>query len=215
MKSYSLSTLLLLMVVVALILSQVILMQQLSVARAEVNDVRRKFGYIHVVDQSKTYVALIEENEKDGTAFRIWVPKGSQYVLHLTDAKFDSNECPADPIPTTSISLKDWQQGADTMLSCSLYWEKDVPRAVVHDKTSQLMDHVLSGWIGASGPSELTWYPGLPTEYTSNQNIPLMLWRNSSSKRGILLWLEPLAKSELRRAASEAKPEPDQQEVAK
>lgn len=107
MKSYSLSTLLLLMVVVALILSQLILMQQLRVAREEVNDVRRKFGYIHVVDQSKTYVALIEENEKDGTAFRIFVPKGSHYVLHLTDATFDSNECPADPIPTTSISLKD------------------------------------------------------------------------------------------------------------
>lgn len=215
MKSYSLTTLLLLTVVVALILSQVLLMKQLKVAREEVNDVRRKFGYIRVVDKSKTYVALIAENEADSTAFRVWVPKGSHYVLHLTDATFDSNECPADPIPTTSISLKDWQQGADTVLSCSLYSEKNGPRAIVHDKTSQLMDHVLSDWIAASGPSEVTWYPGAPTEYTSNQNIPLMLWRNSSSKRGILLWLEPLAKSEARSAAGEVKPVPDQQEAAK
>jgi hypothetical protein len=215
MKSYSLSTLLLLMVVVALILSQVILMQQLRVAREDVNDVRRKFGYIHVVDKSKTYVALIAENEADGTAFRVWVPKGSHYVLHLTDATFDSNEGPADPVPTTSISLNDWQQGADTTLSCSLYWENNSPRAIVHDKTSQLMDHVLPDWIGASGPSELTWYPGAQTEYTSNQNIPLMLWRNTSSKRGILLWLEPLAKSDARRAAAAAKPKPDREEGVK
>lgn len=212
MKSYSLSTLLLWMVVVALILSQVILMQQLRVARAEVNDVRRKFGYIRVVDRNKTYVVLIAENEADSTAFRIWVPKGSHYVLHLTDATFDSNESPADPIPTTSISLSNWQQGADTTLSCSLYWENNRPRAVVQDKTSQLMDHVLSDWIGASGPSELTWYPGVPTEYTSNQNIPLMLWRNASSRRGILLWLEPLAKAEARRAADAAKPKPESKE---
>lgn len=74
------------------------------------------------------------------------------------------------------------------------------------------MDHVLSDWVGSSGPSELTWYPGVPTEYTSNQNIPLMLWRNSISKRGILLWLEPLAKSEARRAAGAAKSEPEAKE---
>jgi hypothetical protein len=198
MKSYSLSTLLLLTVIVALILSQLLLMHQLSLARAEVNDVRRKFGYIHVVDETKTHVAQIAENEADGDAYRLWIPRGSRYFLHLTDATFESSDSPTDPIPTKSVSLNDWERGADTVLSCVIYWENNAPRVVVHSKTSELFSYVLPDWNGASSAGELTWFQGEQREYNANQNIQLMLWRNTSSKRGILLWLEPFTNSEKR-----------------
>ena len=76
MKSFSLSTLLLVVVIAALTFSQILLMRQLGLAHAEVNDIRRKYGYVRVTDKSKTYVAQIPENESAGDAYRLWIPKG-------------------------------------------------------------------------------------------------------------------------------------------
>ncbi len=213
MKSYSLSTLLLLTVIVALVLSQIILTRQLGLARAEVTDVRRKFGYINVVDKSKTYVAQIAQNEADGDTYRLWIPNGSHYLLHVTDATFESTDRPIKLLPTKSISLDNWKQGADTVLSCVMYWENNAPRIVVHSKAGEILNYVLQDWQGASGPSELTWFQGEQREYNSNQNIELMLWRNKSDKRGILLWLEPFANSEKRRAEVESSTEANSDEL--
>jgi hypothetical protein len=205
MRSFSLSTLLLTMVIVALVVSQTILIRQLRLARAEVNDVRRKYGYLHVTDKKKTYVAQIAENESSGDAYRLWIPKGSRYLLHLTDANFDTNDSPTNPTPTRSISLDDWNQGADTTLSCTIYWESTAPRIVVHTKSDKIFDYVLPNWSGGSGPSELTWFQpgGGQTEYSTDQNIQFMLWRNRTINRGILLWLEPYSNWEKRERQGE------------
>jgi hypothetical protein len=203
MKSFSLSTLLLVIVIVALAISQIILVTQLRWARAEVNDVRSKYGYIHVTDPSKTYVAQIAEKESAGDAYRIWIPKGSRYLLHLTDSNFETNDSPKNPTPTKTISLDDWRQGADTTLSCTIYWENKSPRVVVHSKSDEIFNYQPPHWEGSSGPSEWTWLQSNgQNEYSADQNIQFMLWRDKLTNRGILLWLEPIANSELRRRQS-------------
>ena len=63
---FSLSTLLLLVVIVAQILSQVVMMRELVVARAEVEEVRRKYGHIRVENAQQIFVARIMVNENDG-----------------------------------------------------------------------------------------------------------------------------------------------------
>ena len=199
MKSFSLSTLLLVVVIAALTFSQILLMRQLGLARAEVNDVRRKYGYIRVTDKSKTYVAQIPENESAGDAYRLWIPKGSRYLLHLTDSSFETNDSPINPLPTETVSLDDWSRGADTILSFSIYWENKAPRVVVHTKTDEVFDYVPSNWKGNSGPSEWTWLQSYgQTEYSADQNIRFMLWRDKTTNRGILLWLESHATFEQR-----------------
>jgi len=200
MKSFSLSTLLLVVVIAALTFSQILLMRQLGLARAEVNDIRRKYGYIRVTDKSKTYVAQIPENESAGDAYRLWIPKGSRYLLHLTDSRFETNDSPTNPLPTKTILLEDWSQGADTTLSFSIYWENKAPRVVVHTKTDEIFDYVPSDWKGNSGPSEWTWLQsGWQTAYSADQNIQFVLWRDKTTTRGILLWMEPYATWEERR----------------
>ncbi len=203
MKSFSLSTLLLVVVIVALGVSQILLLRQLSLARAEVNDVRRKYGYIHVTDQSKTYVAQIAENENPGDAYRIRIPKGSRYVLHLTDAEFETNEAPKNPVPTKTISLNDGSQVTDTTLSCIIYSEKQGPRVVVYTKTDAIFDYLLPDWKGTVNPSEWTWLQSAgQTEYSTDQNIPFLLWRDKTTHRGMMLWLEPYATWEARQRQS-------------
>jgi hypothetical protein len=199
-KSFSLSTLLLLVVIAALSFSQIVLIWQLSSARSEVQEIRRKFGYIRVTDRTKTYVAQIAENEANGDAYRIWIPKGRRYVLHLTDGIFETTDRPTNPIPTKSYAMNDWAEGADTTLSCSIYWENKTNRVLVHSKTDELFDYSMPDWQAGSGPSELTWFqPYGQSEYTADQTIQFMLWRNTNNKRGILLWMEPMEQFEKRK----------------
>ena len=77
MKSYSLLSLLLLIVIVGLSVSQFMMMRQLADAQAEVDQVRSKYGYIRVENETKAYISRIASNEQDVDAYRICVPAGS------------------------------------------------------------------------------------------------------------------------------------------
>jgi len=67
----------------------------------------------------------------------------------------------------------------------------------------EVFDDVPSNWKGNSGPSEWTWLQsGGQTEYSADQNIQFMLWRDKTTNRGILLWLEPHATWEQRQRQS-------------
>ena len=202
MKSFSLLTLFLLVVIAVLAVSQFVMMGQLADARAEVDSVRRKYGHIRVENESKTYVSRITDNEQDNDAYRIRVPAGSRYLLHLTDATFEKSDYPDNPIPTKTISLNGWREGADAVLSYSIYWESNAPRVVVHTETEEMFDYVPPGWVNGAGPTEgshLTTEP--QAEFSTDDAIQLMWWREPSTRRGIMLWLEPHTKWEARRAA--------------
>lgn len=199
MKKYSLATLLLLTVVVALGLSHVLLWRQLSLARAEVRSVRRKFGYIRVDDASKIYVAQIAEFEGVGDAYRLRFPDGADYVLHVSDATFDSTQVDPPPNPVQTVGLYDWRSGADTVLSATVLWDGAAPRLVVQAKAGPSWEYVPPDWQGGAGPADWTWLqPEGQSEYSTDDQIRLFLWRNTKTDRGLLLWLEPRAKWQAR-----------------
>ena len=201
MKSYKLSTLFLLVVIVALSVSQLVMMRRLANASAEIDSVRSKYGHVRVDDPSKTYVARIVDNEQSQSAWRIRVPAGSRYLIHITDATFEKSEYPDDPIPTETISLNGWQGGADVVLSCSVRWENNAPRVVVHTETEKLFDYAPPNWVNSTGPREGSQFTPRPqAEFSIDETIRFMWWRDPSTKRGIMLWLEPIAKWDARRA---------------
>ena len=204
MKSYSLFSLLLLVVIAAMVVSQFLMMRQLAEARAEIDSVRSKYGYIRVDDRSKTYVARIADNEEDVDSYRICVPAGSRYLLHITDTTFEDSDYPDDPIPTKSISLNHWREGADAVLSYSIYWENDALRFVVHTETEKMFDYVPADWVAGTGggPSEGSHLiTETQAEFSTSETIRFMWHRDPTTKRGLMLWLEPYAKWEAKRAA--------------
>jgi hypothetical protein len=205
MKSYSLLTLILVVVIAALTVSHIVMMRQLADARAEVESIRRRFGHIRVDDESRTYVARITEpNEPTDHAYRIRVPAGSRYLLHLSDTPFVADDYPPDPVPTKTISLNGWRDGADVVLSYSIRWEKNAPRVIIHTQTEEMFDYVPPDWTsgGPSGWSHLQTDPQVA--FSTDETIRFMRWHDATTKRGFMVWLEPFSKWNDRRLAQKA-----------
>lgn len=200
MKSFSLLSLLLFVVVAALIVSQVVMMRQLAAARAEVDSVRRKFGYVRVKNEKLTYVARIQDDEQHVNAYRIHVPSGRHYMLHLTDTTIPTSNGPTDPQPTSTISLNGWKEGADVVLSYSIQIEGAARRVIVHTETEEFFDYRMDDWV-ASGMegSHLQTNPQLG--FSPDETINFMWQRDPQTQRGVILWMELVAKWEARRAA--------------
>ena len=202
MKSYSLLSLMLLVVVAGLAVSQFVMMHQLADAHAEVELVRSKYGYIRVNDDTKTYVSRIVNNEQEVDAYRICVPADSRYMLHLTDTLFEKGNYPVDPIPTKTISMNHWREGADAVLSYSVYWDSNIPRVVVHTETEEMFDYAPTDWTPGSFPTERAHLETTPqAEFSIDDTIRLMWCHDPTTKRGFMLWLEPHSKWESRRTA--------------
>lgn len=205
MKSYSLISLLLFTAVAALLVSQFVMMRQLAEANAEIDAVRSKYGYIRVDDSSKTYVSRIADNEQDVDSYRIRVPAGSRYLLHLTDDTFEKSDYLDNPEPTKSISLNNWREGADAILSYHVYWENNAPRVVVHTETEKMFDYVPANWVAGTGSGPSSEGAHLITdtqaEFSTDDTIRFMWQRDQTTKRGLMLWLEPHEKWEAKRAA--------------
>ena len=172
--------------------------------------IRRRFGHIRAEDETKSYVARISEpNEQNSQAYRIHVPAGSRYLLHLTDTTFVEDDYPTNPVPTKTISLNGWRDGADVVLSYNIYWENNAPRVVVHTETDEIFDYVPPNW-SSGGPSEAANLQTKQQEsFSADETIRFMWWRDSTTKRGIMLWLEPFSKWNDRRLAQENVTEPN------
>jgi hypothetical protein len=85
-----------------------------------------------------------------------------------------------------------------------IYWENNSPRVVVHTETEELFDYVLPDWVAGTGSREARHLTTDPQEeFSTDDTIRFMWWRESSTKRGIMLWLEPHAKWEARRTAQQ------------
>ncbi|NNE00016.1 MAG: hypothetical protein HKN47_22075 [Pirellulaceae bacterium] len=200
MKRFSLLTLLLSTAIAALLVSQFVMMRKLVEARNEIDVVRRKYGYIKVNDPSLTYVNAIAENEQGPAAMRLIVPAGSRYMLHLSDTKFD-HETKIDTLPAaTTISLNSWRNGADVTLSYAIHMENGNPVVHVHTETETLLTYKVPNWTKSGQPNEGTGSPlDGQREFSTDETIPIMTWRDTGTGRGIALWLEPHARYAARR----------------
>lgn len=212
-RSFSIATLLLWTLIIALTLSNIVAAWRLADI-AEINDElkenRRRYGYITVTDPAKTYVSEIEAPEEPwNTSLRVRVPKGSWYLLHLSDASFDEHGPPADLQPTETISLNGWRDGAEAVLTYSIQLDKGRPRIVVRSEAQGLFDYVPPDW-GVSDTGE-EWTEGWmidaqpQLEYSIDETIRLTWFRNAVTGRGLVLWLEPFSTWNERRLAAENK----------
>jgi len=222
MKSFSLASLILLIVIAALVSSQLVMMRQLADARAEVENVRKKYGYIRVEDEKLTYVSRITIHEEDDANYRLIVPAGSRYMLHLTDATFENDGFPSHPIPTQTISLNGWTDGADVVLSYSISYPAFVlnsknkapyikaPRVVVHTEADKYFDYVPPDWKYTGGKSKTAdLQTGPQKTYATDETIEFMWWKDSSTSRGFVLWLEPYATYDARESKKNATEQTD------
>lgn len=205
-RSFAISTLLLWTLIIALTLSNIVAAWRLADINDELEANRRRYGHITVADPTKTYISRIEDpNASSDTSFRVQVPEGSRYLLHLSDASFDESGPPADLQPTTSISLNGWRDGAEAVLSYSIQWDEDRPRIIVHSETEEFFDYTPSDW-GESGKSESWTTDARPqSEHSIEETIRFMWWRDSATGRGFVLWLEPHTTWYERRLAAEEK----------
>lgn len=200
--AFSLATLMLLVVIVALVVSQLVMMRKLAAARAEVEQVRRQFGSLRVEDDKQIYVAHVPGN-KQGTVYRLHIPPGHRYMLHLTDTTFPDADYPIDPQPTQTLSMNSWNTGADIVLVCNVTSRAPGTLNVkVYTETEQLFDYQDDGWarstIGPSEGSELQADPQVV--FDPDDTIRFMWHRNPDTQRGIMLWMEPMAAWQARRA---------------
>jgi hypothetical protein len=195
-------TLLLLVVIVAQIVSQAVMMRQLADARAEIDEVRRKYGYIRVENDQQVFVARIVENENNVDAYRIHIPSGHHYLLHLTDAVFPTEGYLVDPQPTTTLSMNSWKEGADVVLSYAIYQENGTRRVRVWTETEELFDYRLENWVETAGPTEGSHLQTHPQEaFSPDETIRFMWCRNPETQRGVMLWMEPVAAWQARRSS--------------
>jgi hypothetical protein len=195
MKRFSLLTLLLLTAIAGLIFSQVVMMRKLAVANAEVDNARRKYGYISVGDPTRTYVSAIAENEQNASAIRIIVPAGSRYLLHLSDTTFNHQTKTESLPPTKTISLNSWRDGADVTLTYAIYMENGKPRVEVHTETKTLFNYTLENWVASGQPTEGTGtgFDG-QRDFSIDDPIPIMTWLDPGTERGVAIWLEPYSR---------------------
>ena len=194
MKRFSISSLLLIVAIVAVLVSHVRTSIQLREAQREILEIRQTYGYINVQDKTKiNVVSLSKEKRHDADALRFVVPPGDRYFLHLSETTArEISEVPSGR-PKITYSLG-WKDGADVILRyetlidpgpstpyiqvgtrnrhCFTYRPEDWPEDVYFDSVAQ---------FDASEPKEIQ--PGQP----------IFLYRGQAATldRGVVLWLEP------------------------
>jgi hypothetical protein len=207
-KSFSLLTLLLMTVIVAMAVSQFSMMRKMAEAEAEVNEARRLYGYIRIRDAEKTIVQRLEDTPERRSAFRVHIPPGRHYILHISDVPFTGGLPPADLPVSSTMSMNSWRNGANVILSYSIYAEGEQHRMVVHTESEELFNYVIEGWTNGPMPnSGWTQESGVQKEFARDDTIQLMWHLNEATQRGVVLWMEPVDQWQKRKAAMEAKKE--------
>ena len=192
MKRFSLLSVFLWILVVALCCSQWIMMRDLKDAKAEIDVVRAKFGYIQVDDPSLTYVSRVPHEW--GFAYRVLVPAGSRYMLHLTDHASDDGKQAKGSGATKSISLNGWRDGGDAVLSYEFDTTGKPPTLVVRCNANEFFNYSPPDWksgIRSVNGRGLKIEAGEQQAFSIDETIEFMYRENPTTKRGFRLWLEP------------------------
>lgn len=205
MKSYSLLTLLLLCAIAALCASHYWMSRELARARAEVDSIRRNYGYIRVDNGTKVYVSSIAQHKGSShDSLRIVVPPGERYFLHLSETSALPGQGPPTCKPRTTVALNGWKDGADEILSYSIGWPPDseIPKLRVNTPTEDFYTYVPDDWprgVPLSIKSQVAADP--QAEFDHDEPIVLMFANAPSIDRGVMLWLEPESRYKARLAA--------------
>ena len=115
--------------------------------------------------------------------------------MHVADSnEFPAVGYPANPKPTQSLSMNSWRNGADVVLSWTVTSDSDgTPRLKVATDAEELFDYRIEGWKKVAFPnsgSKLT--TDKKQSFSADEVIHFMSFSNDETKRGVMLWMEPL-----------------------
>jgi hypothetical protein len=168
------------------------MMRQLEDAKAEIEVVRVKFGYIQVDDPSLTYVSRFPSEW--AFAYRVVVPAGSRYMLHLTDQALEDDKQSKGSGTTKSISLNGWRDGSDAVLSYEFDTAGKPPTLVVRCNADDFFNYSPPDWKSGTRSENgrgLKIETGEQEAFSVDKTIEFMYRENPATKRGLRLWLEP------------------------
>jgi hypothetical protein len=166
---------------------------KMQAARDEVTEVRRHFGFLDIKDEKLIHVGRIGSRDN---AYRLHIPPGHRFLLHVTEMKFPDVGWPENPQPSSTLSMNSWREGADVVLQWSEITEEDSKlRFVVKTDSEELFDYVLDDWEEGPLPNSAAYLigpKGPQKSFQPNETIRFMLFKNDSTNRGVMLWMEPL-----------------------
>ena len=197
---FSLFTLLLFMVIVGLSISHWVMMQkvreaqeELNAALSEVSTVRKHFGYLDIDDPKLIYIGPIESRR---SSYRLHIPPGHRFLMHVTEMAFPTEGWPENPEPSATLVMGSWNEGADVVFQWRTISEGNNRRFIVKTDSEELFDYTLNNWEEGPLPNSATYIVG-PGEsqksFQPDETIRFMLFKNDSTRRGVLLWMEPLS----------------------
>ncbi len=209
--SFSILQAFLILTIVALAVSHVAMFRRLQQAReqvrqaeAEIDIVRKEYGYLRGEDPGKIHIVRIQAGERQREVrVRMRIPPGQKLMLNIADTRFSPQGEPVSWKPTQSMSMNNWSQGADVILRWT--WEHDdqnVRRFRAWTDSQTLFDYRLEEWeetdfpysVGGSlGEGEQSFSPDGTIRFTA-------FW-NDETRRGFIFWMEPTQRWAERREA--------------
>src|SRR5262245_53621535 len=127
-------------VLVALGVSQIVMLRKLRDARSEIESVRKQFGYLRIDDPNRIYVARIGPAIGVADRHRLHIPPGHRFLLHPADTQIPDTG-PANPQPTRTLSMNFWREGADVVLQWAIYDANTPPRFEVSTDAEPLFNY--------------------------------------------------------------------------
>ena len=177
----------------ALVISQLILAADNWRLRDEIEEVRLRFGYLRIENNTDAYIARIGNGDlQDTPAYRLHLPAGNHFLLHLSVTDMVDGSIPDAPPATKTVSLNSWKHGADVVLKWLTRMEDGTPRIKVATESQTLLEYKFDNW---KNPSGFTEGAELDTNgqmsFSTNDSLRLMWWRNPDESKVAVLWMEP------------------------
>lgn len=206
-RSFSILNLLLLTISIAMAISVYVMRQRIreaeqrtATAEAKYTELCSKFGYLEPTPEFITRFLRIQQDNGE-VAYRARFPKGSRYMLHISDVPMEGSQIPDKLTTTKTMSMNSWRDGADVILKWNIWVEDDKRILDVRTQTEQLFNYEIPDWPQQSGYPNEGFYLEADSvaEFDPNEKIILNYFGNEKLKRGVILWLEPHAMWEERR----------------
>lgn len=204
---FSVRTLILLVTIAALLLSNFAMWRRVrqarseaEEARAEVEETRKCFGYLDIGDPQLIHMVRIggegiRRTGNWGNSYRLYIPPGHRFLLNIAETEIpDFGDFPT-PAPAKMLSMNTWSDGADVILHWDVkYDEQGTPHLKVATVSEELFDYPIKGWKKGAGLRDGAQLPDTQMTFRPDEEIKFAWFRDVSSKKGVIFWMEPVSK---------------------
>lgn len=210
---FRLSTILLLVLCVALSLGNLIAWRDASDSRRQLRRLHSDFGLPTSEDASKTLVREFAHKDysvpnaggtRQATSFRIVPAESARYALQLSEIQNASFVMPqtdglATVLSAPLVRLASVEDVNDVVLSCQVKHQRGTPPRIVVSMNNETAFSFVSpqDWSKITSQAQSTiGFGDAEQSFEFHKSIPLFYWFSPPAKRGFLVWLEPLPESQ-------------------